>query len=269
MYGKIFESIFDSSLSADGGWLPTYIFMSMVVLADQDGIVDVAPKALYRRLGFRDYDCKISHDEFLSAIQYLEQVDTDSRSSLQQGRRIVRTCEIDEIEGNRGWVIVNYEYYRKKGSREDRATQSTLRSRRWRAKNSNKNKDETQGDAKGRKGRHTDTDTDTDTSKRNGHVTAGFDRWWSEYPRKVKKKTALEIWRRKKPDPDILIADVQNRLAKDARWKRGFVPDPTTYLTGERWNDEIETPKASKSYAEELRDEMIASGMTEGMGDVD
>jgi len=61
MYGKIFESIFDSTLAAEGGWMPTYIFMSMVVLADKDGVVDVASKALYRRLGFSDYDSKIEY----------------------------------------------------------------------------------------------------------------------------------------------------------------------------------------------------------------
>lgn len=83
--------------------------------------------------------------------------------------------------------------------------------------------------------------------KTNGHsVTAGFDRWWSEYPKKVKKKTALEIWRRKKPDPDTLIADVQNRLANDTDWRGGFIPHPTTYLTGERWNDELTTRSPPK-----------------------
>ena len=46
MYGKVFESIFDSTLAADGGCMPTYIFMLMVFLADKEGIVDVAPNAL-------------------------------------------------------------------------------------------------------------------------------------------------------------------------------------------------------------------------------
>ena len=158
MYGKVFESIFDSTLAADGGWMPTYIFMSMIVLADQDGIVDVAPKALYRRLGFGDCDSKILYNDFAAAIEYLQQPDSSSRSAESAGRRIIPMSEVDYPEGNRGFLIVNYEYYRNKGSREDRARQSTERTRRWREKHK-KNNDGTQGDAKKRLGRHTDTDT--------------------------------------------------------------------------------------------------------------
>ena len=166
MYGKIFESIFDSTLAAEGGWMPTYIFMSMVVLADKDGVVDVAPKALYRRLGFSDYDSKIAYADFTAALDYLQQEDLSSRSPKQNGKRIIPLSELADQEGNRGFVIVNYAYYRDRGSREDRARQSTERTRRFREREKdNKNNDETQGDALKRMGRHTDTDTDTDTDK--------------------------------------------------------------------------------------------------------
>ena len=67
----------------------------------------------------------------------------------------------------------------------------------------------------------------------------GFDEFWAVYPKKRKKKTALDIWRRKKPDASVLIADVRARLAGDKQWLGGFVPDPTTYLNGERWNDDM------------------------------
>ena len=66
-----------------------------------------------------------------------------------------------------------------------------------------------------------------------------FDLWWNEYPKKVKKKESLKIWKRTKPDTQTLIADTQNRIQNDSNWLRGFVPDPTTYLNGERWNDEL------------------------------
>ena len=165
MYGKIFESIFDSTLVADGGWMPTYVFMSMIVLADKDGIVDVAPKALYRRLGFREYDNKISYSDFEAALAYLQEPDDESRSSVEDGRRLIPLAELPDVPGNRGYLIVNYPYYRDRAGREDRAQQSTIRTRRWRErKNTNKNNDETQGDALGRVGRHTDTDTDINTS---------------------------------------------------------------------------------------------------------
>ena len=76
-----------------------------------------------------------------------------------------------------------------------------------------------------------------DKSKNTGQNE--FDLWWNEYPKKVKKKEALKVWKRIKPDADTLIADTKNRIQNDSNWLRGFVPDPTTYLNGERWNDQL------------------------------
>ena len=80
-----------------------------------------------------------------------------------------------------------------------------------------------------------------------------FEDWWTAYPpgRKVKKKQTRDIWKRKRLDKiaDQLIADVIHRASNDAQWLRGsrFVPHPTTYLNGERWNDETEAPEPTKA----------------------
>jgi hypothetical protein len=70
----------------------------------------------------------------------------------------------------------------------------------------------------------------------------GFGKFWEVYPKKVKRKDALKVWQSKQLDrlADSLIADVKKRLSEDRRWVGGFVPDPPTYLRGERWNDAIE-----------------------------
>jgi len=54
------------------------------------------------------------------------------------------------------------------------------------------------------------------------------------------------VWRRKRLDAraDALIADVQRRIEGDRRWLDGYVPDPTTYLNQERWNDELQAPRS-------------------------
>ena len=90
-----------------------------------------------------------------------------------------------------------------------------------------------------------DNDSDKDSDKTNR--SNGFDRFWSVYPKKVKKKETKAKWKTKRlaDKADMIIADVQNRIANDARWKAGYIPDPTTYLNGERWEDEIETQRAS------------------------
>ena len=91
----------------------------------------------------------------------------------------------------------------------------------------------------------TETETETEAEKETETEpwSNDFDRWWSIYPKKVGKKPAQTIWKRINPDADVLIADIQERLARDDQWKRGYVPNPATYLNQERWTDELQQPK--------------------------
>ncbi len=75
-----------------------------------------------------------------------------------------------------------------------------------------------------------------------------FDRFWAIYPRKEKKKDAQIVWKRKKLDAlaDLILNDVNARIQRHGAWKEGFIPHPTTYLNGERWNDEIVEGKNGK-----------------------
>lgn len=88
-----------------------------------------------------------------------------------------------------------------------------------------------------------------------------FERWWKTLPseKKVKKRNAYQIWRRKHLDgrADELIADVQNRLANDRRWIEGYIPDPTTYLNQERWNDAVQQPRYERNQNEEAGEEFL------------
>lgn len=77
--------------------------------------------------------------------------------------------------------------------------------------------------------------------KREEEVTASFSRFWSVYPRKVKKTDALTAWRSREYEKiaDTIIADVQRRV--DTEWKgqdMQYIPHPTTYLHQRRWEDE-------------------------------
>ena len=70
-----------------------------------------------------------------------------------------------------------------------------------------------------------------------------FALFWQVYPVKRNKAKAKSIWQRKKLDSiaDHLVADVQNRIANDSQWLKGYIPHATTYLNGERWEDELIT----------------------------
>ena len=121
MYGKVFTSIYDSTLMSDEGWLGVYVFSSMVVLADKDGVVNMDDRALFRRLGldYDDEDLAMFH-RFMKVIEILEAPDPNSNLGKMDGKRLVRLSELEDFDDNRGWLIVNYAYYLKKGSREER-----------------------------------------------------------------------------------------------------------------------------------------------------
>ena len=102
-----------------------------------------------------------------------------------------------------------------------------------------------------------DTDRTADHNKRTkgkcAHKPAkpvcddeAFDRFWQIYPKKVAKKDARKSWAKLKPSPEIVetILAALERQKQTEQWtKEGgrFIPKPTTWLNGERWQDEIES----------------------------
>jgi len=85
----------------------------------------------------------------------------------------------------------------------------------------------------------------------NTHVQM-FNEFWKVYPKRENKKKAQEIYIKLAPDKELhqKILRVVTAMAKTEGWtkdKRKFVPLPTTWLNGERWNDEIPNrPKESE-----------------------
>ena len=92
-------------------------------------------------------------------------------------------------------------------------------------------------------------ETETEAKKEQGAPSAPdrFPDFWSAYPKKREKKKARDAWKRKRLDSraDEIISDVQNRIKNDGQWLDGYVPHPTTYINGERWEDEIEPPRGA------------------------
>ena len=72
--------------------------------------------------------------------------------------------------------------------------------------------------------------------------TALFDAFWVAYPRKVSKKTAARAWAKLKVDANMfrrIMASLET-VKKTEQWQNiQFIPHPTTWLNGERWNDEV------------------------------
>lgn len=121
MYGKIFESIYDGSLY--GHFEAIVTFQALIVLADEDGLIDISPEALAGRTSYPIEVVK-------HGIKFLQQSDPHSRSNEEDGKRIVPLDNGREF----GWRIVNYEYYRNLARRNDKRIKATERQRRKREK---------------------------------------------------------------------------------------------------------------------------------------
>lgn len=66
-----------------------------------------------------------------------------------------------------------------------------------------------------------------------------FKKFWAAYPRKTAKDKAWEAWKKKNPPIDKCLRTL-SLLVKTEQWTREdgrFIPHPTTWLNGGRWND--------------------------------
>jgi len=119
MYAKVFQQILDSSIATNPEL--RFTFMDMLILADQDGVVDMTHEAIARRTN-RPIEV------IRATIKELEQPDPLSRTPTCNGARIKRLDDHRDW----GWLIVNYEYFRKIASEEQRREKTRLRVQRFR-----------------------------------------------------------------------------------------------------------------------------------------
>ena len=78
-----------------------------------------------------------------------------------------------------------------------------------------------------------------------------FEKFWNVYPKKEKKKRAKEIWLTKNLDAQIdAILSFIEKYKKTDRFKEGFIKQPTTFLNGECWNDDINSYNTNKQEPE-------------------
>lgn len=164
-YGKVWVSIYNGTLMSQAGWLGVYVFSSMIILADKDGIVDMDEMALYRTLGLEEDDSGVtSFSRFKEVINELCLPDPLSNIKKMDGKRLIPLSELPDIPNNRGWFIVNYDEYRKRGTAHERneyarGYMAAMRKIANESKQVSKSKQTLKTVSKVR---HTDTDTDTD-----------------------------------------------------------------------------------------------------------
>lgn len=118
MYGKIFEGMYEGSMYGAG--MHVFAVWGYVIARMQKGRVELNPKMLADILGGEEEDV-------ISAIEYLTQPDTNSRTKDFDGRRMVK-------EGQFQYLVPSWEYYRNIRNEEDRREYNRLAQAKHRAK---------------------------------------------------------------------------------------------------------------------------------------
>ena len=88
----------------------------------------------------------------------------------------------------------------------------------------------------------------TNTTSAKADMNARFETFWKAYPKHVNKKGAEKAFVKLNPDDGLLetmLAAVE-RQKQTAQWREQngqFIPHPTTWLNGRRWEDELPAGK--------------------------
>ena len=94
-----------------------------------------------------------------------------------------------------------------------------------------------------RKPQTTDTINKKDKNDKNNNTYYGhFEKFWNMYPNKVNKKKAKDKFFSISLEEIPKLLNGLGRQIKSDQWTKDngrFVPHPTTWLNGERWNDEV------------------------------
>lgn len=88
-----------------------------------------------------------------------------------------------------------------------------------------------------------------------------FDEFWAGYPKKVGKVDAFKVWKKLKPDLDLvskILSAIENQKSC-AQWNKDggqFIPNPSTWLNQGRWDDEApKTEAIADSWANYAKDQ--------------
>lgn len=225
------------------------VWVTMLAMKDRHGEVMGSVPGLANVARVSVGACRAAIQKFLSP-------DPDSRTTDYEGRRI------EAIQG--GWAVLNHATYRDMDSDQDKRKKDAIRQQRARDKKASPalQRDEQESRRDGVTNHPSlpiqisDADADADADNTNtkdtlaqptverAHVEPDlFHEFWSLYDKSRGKDRAIKKWatlsmKVRKQIMEALPAYIQSTPDKQYRM------DPTTYLNGKHWEDEIVNYKA-------------------------
>jgi hypothetical protein len=245
MYSAAFGAMFEGSMCGAGANVFA-VWLYALSRCDKDGDVELGQKAVSLLIG-------CTEDDVMGAIEYLTSPDEDSRSDTERGARLKRTGKIL-------YRIVNYDYYKRIASYEKKKEADRIRKN---EKDAAERAMKQTKVAKGREASRIEIDRDREMDleieiEKEHHSPSGderrgsipFDSFWNLYPRRDNRKKSQTAW------CNLTVANQQAAIAAlpdhVAYWvadgrTRKTTPMPTTWINGERWNDEIDSLGRTRS----------------------
>ena len=86
----------------------------------------------------------------------------------------------------------------------------------------------------------------------------GFEEFWASYPKRQGKAAAKKAWNAIAPDAELLhkiLSAIEGQKKNNPSWQEAdgkYIPMPSTWLHGNRWEDEMQNEKVSSSKFEEI-----------------
>lgn len=93
----------------------------------------------------------------------------------------------------------------------------------------------------------TSNNSSNSNSNNKDKYSTEFERFWSTYPKKTGKGAAYKSWKKQKPSVEDVLAALSWQM-KSKQWCDGFIPNPTTYLNQNRWEDEPDVEAPNRTY---------------------
>jgi hypothetical protein len=247
IYVPLFDSFFESSIMHED--VETrFVFLALIRLASRpraNGVVDIDPRMFAASIN-------VPFDAVERAVRRLMEPDPMSGSKEHDGRRLL---PVDPQRPMRGWQLVNWSKYsemvhrvndtiRKRESRADKTDEPDTQDKSGHVRTE---QDETAAVLLAQTGRNGATrrnETIQYEKRKKNMAEKSFGRFWTGYPRRVKKPKALLAWKKLSPsDHEAAI----ERL-KTFAWPEDpkFIPYPASWLNGREWEDEPTPPPATK-----------------------
>jgi DNA-binding MarR family transcriptional regulator len=107
------------------------------------------------------------------------------------------------------------------------------------------------------------------TKDKSKEMESLFEHFWTAYPKKVSKPQALKAFRKHHPDAAMvdMMLDAIDRQKYSEQWSKNdgqFIPYPATWLSGRRWEDQLDESSngccMTREMTEEEADELLRRG---------